>query len=48
MAMSPVRTSVDLVELGVNSIPKKKNVLLLYLAVIPKATESESLSNYMG
>ena len=33
------RKSVDLVELGVNSIPKRNNVLCL--GVIPKGTKSE-------
>ena len=35
------RLSIDLLEFGVNSIPKRNNVLCL--AIIPKATESEKL-----
>lgn len=34
------RKSIDLVEFGVNSIPKQNNVLCL--GVIPKGTESET------
>jgi hypothetical protein len=35
------RKSIDLVEFGVNSIPKQNNVLCL--GVIPKGTESEKI-----